>query len=386
MQGVREISLYLYGPITNIGPAWGEHPETLAQVAECTREVAKCEDLLAASALRPTRAAMLIANTSDLMQVQGLYFTAERQHLYLALKHSYLPVDLICEQEVVEDRILDRYDLLYLSDPQVRADVQQEISDWVWKGGRLWAGLGAAGWDEYSQPCPLLNGTLGVGERTMVTQPNWPRQTTGAFWRTGIGKFDFQAVGTLDTSEGKSLDLSVSGTTGQITAWGAKLAAAPTTGEVLATYGDGSPAVVFNRYGKGETLLVGLLAGEAYVRAHWPLDRPPEGGTEALPLQAGTPERRLVTALADRAGLRRPVVLSVPGVYAAVWDGPRSRAIFLNNASGRPLERVTVRLKEPGKVKQVESAQQGPLEWDVQAGELVVTLPLPDADLVAVRW
>jgi hypothetical protein len=178
----------------------------------------------------------------------------------------------------------------------------------------------------------------------------------------------------------------VSGTTGQITAWGAKLAAAPTTGEVLATYGDGSPAVVFNRYGKGETLLVGLLAGEAYVRAHWPLDRPPEGGTEALPLQAGTPERRLVTALADRAGLRRPVVLSVPGVYAAVWDGPRSRAIFLNNASGRPLERVTVRLKEPGKVKQVESAQQGPLEWDVQAGELVVTLPLPDADLVAVRW
>ncbi|HVF10651.1 MAG TPA: hypothetical protein VNA16_07605, partial [Abditibacteriaceae bacterium] len=373
MQGVKEIGLYLYGPITNIGPAWAEHRETLQQIAQCAREVKKFEPQIAAARLRPTKTALLMANTSEIMQARGLYFPMERQHLYIALRHSGIAVDIISEQDIADDNILKEYSLLFVTDPQVRSGVQRKIATWVQQGGRLWAGAGAMNWDEYSQPSAILHPVFGVSKNEMVVQPggfDWARP----FYATAVGKLNF-------TPQGKIRVTATEVTrAGEITAWGMRSMITPTTGRVLGAYEDGKPALVLHPYGKGAALLVGALMGEAYVREHWPLDATAEKQTFA----AGTKERELIMALAARAGVAAPVRLSVPGIYTSVMEAPGATLIFLNNASGRALDKVNVQLAGAGKVRAVESIKGEKVTYRLVKGQLSVETPLADADVLRI--
>ncbi len=156
--------------------------------------------------------------------------------------------------------------------------------------------------------------------------------------------------------------------------------AMPTTGKVVGTYDDGKPAIVLNSYGKGQAMLMGALVGEAYARAHWPKDVPVEKRT----FESGQPERALAAALVPQAGVERPIELSVPGVYSSILDTPDGALIFLNNASGRPLDEITVQLNQAGKVLQIESLKRGKLTPRSEQGRLVVEIPLKDTDILRV--
>jgi hypothetical protein len=383
MHGIKENGLYLYGPITNIGPAWGEQEKALRELAEVTREVKKFEDAIADGVLRPRRAAMLVAYTSDKMQKKGLYFCPERQALYTALKHDYLQVDVVSEQEIVEDDILQNYDLLYLSDPQVREDVQRKIAGWVQGGGKLWASVGAANWDEYNRPSAILDEAFGVGKRDMVTQEDW-LPASAASYAAASSKFGYRQVGTLKA------DSPLFGGEVEMPVWGAKLDCTPTTAQVIGAYEDGRPAVLLNNFGKGKALLVGALAGEAYMRQHYPDDRK-NVGKDGWSFELGTPARRLAAALSGE--IAQPVTLSLPGIYTSVMDSPQGTLVFLNNATlaaetdltGALKPTVTVRVPVTGKVASIESAKLGKLKFTVKNGEATFTLPLPNADIILLR-
>ena len=383
MHGIKENGLYLYGPITNIGPAWGEQEKALRELAEVTRQVKIFEDAIADGTVRPRRAAMLIAYTSDTMQKHGLYFCPERQALYTALKHDYVQVDVVSEQEVVADDLLRNYDVLYVSDPQVRADVQRKIAEWVRGGGKLWACVGAANWDEYNQPSALLNEAFGVGKREMVMQENW-LPATAASYAASASKFGYQQVGTL------TADSPLFGGRIEVPAWGATLDCAPTTGQVLGTYENGKPAVLLNQYGKGQALLAGALAGEAYTRQHYPHDRK-NVGKEGWSFELGAAPRRLAAALAG--GITQPVTLSLPGIYTSVMDSPQGTLVFLNNATlaaetdlaGALQPTVTVSVPVTGKVASIESARLGKLKYTLKNGVATFTLPLPNVDVILLR-
>ena len=396
MHGVKENGLYLYGPITNIGPAWAESEKALTETAEVTRTVKKMEDAIAAGAVRPRKAAMLVATTSDILQKKGLYFCPERQALYTALKHSYTPVDVVTEQEIVEDDILKNYTLLYITDPQVRADAQAKIADWVHGGGRLWASIGAADWDEASQPCAILNPVFGVDKREMVTQDNWLKWAA-AFYGRAVSKFAYTQVGTLRTSSdlfGPDLELPV---------WGAKLECTPTTAQIRGIYEDGKPAILLNRYGKGQALLIGALVGEAYMRLHYP-DDGKNCGKSGWSFEQGEQAQRLANALLKSAGVQRPLSLSLPGIYTSVMDSPQGTLVFLNNATlatdtdftHAQQPTVTAWVHHSG-VQSVVSAKYGPLkkvanpaklgpmEYAVQNGLVVFKLTLPNADVLLLK-
>lgn len=371
-QGAKEFDLYLYGPYSNIGPAWGDDKQSLQQVAQATREIKKWEGPIAAARKRPTKAAMLVAYTSETMQGRGLYFPMERQQLYIALRHSGVPIDIVSEQEIAEDEILKNYTLLFVGDPEVRADVQQKIAGWVQNGGHLWAEAGAMNWDEYSELSRVMEPVFGVSKNEAVLQAgglSW-----GApFWQTTTEKMAFSPQGKIHAPD-------LLGGAGEVTAWGFRLNAMPTTGKVVGTYEDGKPAIVLNSHGKGQALLVGALVGEAYARAHWPKDVPVEKRT----FESGQPERALAAALVPQAGVERPIELSVPGVYSSILDTPDGALIFLNNASGRPLDELTVQLNEAGKVLHIESLKRGKLTPRSEQGRLVVEIPLKDTDILRV--
>jgi hypothetical protein len=307
----------------------------------------------------------------------------ERQALYTALKHSYLPVDVICEQDIVEDDLLKNYDLLYVSDPQVRDDVQRKIAGWVKAGGKLWACVGAAGWNEYNQPSTVLNDVFGVGKRETRIQQGGLTWSTGP-WGAAASKFNYRQVGTLKASS-PLFDGDV-----ELPAWGMKLDCTPTTAQVLGTYEDGMPAVLLNTYGKGQALLVGALVGEGYMRQHYPADKP--CGKTGWAFELGTPARQLAGGLTG--GIVRPVTLSLPGIYTSVMDSPQGTLVFLNNAtlatedkdfSNALRSTVTVRVPVAGKIKSVESAKLGQVKFEMKGGEAIFTLPLPNTDVILLR-
>jgi beta-galactosidase GanA len=373
MAGIKENQLYLYGPIGNIGPAWADSEKALAETADVTRKVKKMEDDIFAAKVRPAKVAQLIAFTSDIMQAKGLYFCPERQDLYVLLKHNYVPVDIVSEQDITEENILDNYSLLVISDPNIRQDVQKKIAAWVAKGGKLLAFVGAGNWDEYNQPCTILNPVLGVAKRTMVTQENW-LQWSAAFYSTAVSKFAYKQVGSVKISPpfcAKDIEFAV---------WGAKLDCNPVTCKLLGRYEDGKPAVFINRYGKGEAVLAGVLVGQSYVRDHWPTNLKPE----EYKFEDGEPEREFISAVLRHMGIKKYVDFSVPGIYTSVMDIPGGMLVFLNNASGRPISGGVLKIHDAPGTKTIDSIVQGPLKYHIEDGTAVLEMPLENVDIVRV--
>jgi hypothetical protein len=378
MHGVKENGLYLYGPISNIGPAWSDDANALAQIADTTRQVKKFEHLIAPAKLRPAKVALLVATTSDIMQVKGLYFCPERQNLFIAMQHSYVPVEVVSEQDIADENRLKDYSLLMVTDPQVRGDVQRKIADWVKGGGRLWASVGAMSWDEYNQPSRILNDVFGVKNQSVIMQDGGI-QPSAESWSPNVSKFSYKQLGTIKT------DSPVFAANVEIPVWGAKLDCTPSTAQIIGTYQDGKPAILLNRYGRGEAMLIGALVGEAYVRARYPENLIKEWTIqEGWKFESGAEARALATALVNGAQIISPVSLSVPGVYTSVMETADATLVFLNNATGRQLPQVTVRLSGLQNVRRAESARREKIAYQVEKDQLILQMPLENTDIICV--
>lgn len=379
MNGIKEVGLYLYGPYSNIGPAWADNKNALAQIADVSRRVKKFEPLIAKALPRPAKVALLVATTSDVMQKDGLYFCPERQNLFVALQHAGIPVEVVSEQDILLDERLKDYSLLLVSDPQVRGDVQQKIVDWVKNGGHLWASVGALSSDESNQASRALDKVFGVDDRKVVFQNGGIQLSQGA-WSNAVSKFNYQKIDALKTSAaffGKEIE---------VPAFGAKLQSSPTTAQVVGAYAEGKPAVFLNKYGKGEAMLVGALVGEAYVNAHYPQNLLKDGVLQAdWKFELGAETTSLVTAFAARAKIANPLALSVPGVYTSVMETPEATLVFFNNASGHPILKITVRLRDAGKIVSVQSTLADKIAYRIEDGETVFDIPLKDAEIVCLR-
>lgn len=378
MNNIKEIGLYLYGPYRNIGPAWSGNREALAQIADVSRRVKKFEQTIAKAEPRPAKVAMLVAATSDIMQINGLYFCPERQNISIALQHNYVPVEVVSEQEITLDDILKNYEMLIVTDPQVRGDVQEKIDEWVKNGGRLWASVGAMNRDEFNQPSRKLNKVFGIKDSKTIFQKDGLKLSKD-FWSGDVSKFNFQKMEMLKTNSeffAQSIEIPVRGL---------KLDATPTTAKVIASYGDGKPAAFLNKYGKGEAMLIGALVGEAYINEHYPPNLFKDGVLQPeWNFNLGSETAKLATEFIERAKIVRPLSLSVAGVYTSIMETPEATLVFFNNASGRPLSNVTVRLKNAGKISSIKSTNSDKIQYKTEADELIFDIPLKDAEIVQI--
>jgi hypothetical protein len=97
MHGIKEIGLYLYGPISNIGPAWGEDPKALKELAEVAREVKTFEDAMRTGAI-PRKAALLVATTSTICS-QGHPVSRRAADAVRRAAARVSPLDVVCEED-----------------------------------------------------------------------------------------------------------------------------------------------------------------------------------------------------------------------------------------------------------------------------------------------
>ncbi len=376
MNGIKEIGLYLYGPYSNVGPAWSDEKVALTQVSDISRRVKKFETTIAKAEIRPAKVALLIAATSDIMQFNGLYFCPERQNIYIAMQHSYVPVEVVSEQEILLDNRLKDYSVLMVSDPQVRGDVQRKIGEWVKGGGHLWASVGAMNWDEFNQPSNVLNEVFGVKDRKIIFQKDGIKPSKDS-WTSDVSKFDYRQIDTLQTNSSfysKSVEIPV---------YGAKLESVQTTAQVLGSYKNGRPAIFLNKHGKGEAMLVGALFGETYINQHYPKNLVKD--QKLLPdwnFELGAETTFLATDFIKHSGVENPLSLSVPGIYTSVMETPEAILLFLNNATGHPLSKVTIRLRDAGKFRLAQSTISDKINYRTENGEVVFDIPLKDTEII----
>jgi hypothetical protein len=306
----------------------------------------------------------------------GIVAFEDARWTYLALQHNHIPVDVLSERQLIEDK-LQAYKAVYICGPGLRRDAAAKVKEWVRNGGILWTDALGLSRDETNKPLDEMNEVFGVTNRTLESwanvEPSSGKEDLKPFLETNappkkaktvdMGEIEFEVAVGREPLETK-------------------------TGKVLARFGDNKAAVVQNNFGKGKVFLYGFWAGLSYSAAirkpdvHWRDDLDPA----------------LASAITRAAHAAEPTIMVQPSerlVEAVFLNKPGKRSILLKNwdyeqkASQRkggrivPTESVSLNFKHVGTLHSVRSLVHGDLKIEQTPGaespnEKTVILPKID--------
>ncbi len=354
---------YIWGPHYAFTEyMWSEKLGHYEAVADANRLIGRTENVLLAG--RPPRAkvALLWPITSQMYDPnhRGYWsynrdYLVEMQHVYFALSHRGIPVDFV-DDSIIQRGDLARYQVLYVTGPNLERKTATAIVDWVRSGGALWSCAAAGIRDEYDLPQTTLEAALGVTSRqvTRIEADYSPKN----------GLRELQPLATVQMKPDSGL--------GDATwnAFGSRSKLRVATGQVLGTFDDGTPAVVQNQLGKGISLHFATMPGLAYSRGATESHGKP---TIDYPPRIGD----LIALLPKLRGIKPPLTTSLPFVEALWLDSDRGAAITLLNWSGKPLEHVSVKIdNRTGAYRSIRSARLGKVGFEKTNEQLVVDLPM----------
>ncbi len=83
--------------------------------------------------------------------------------------------------------------------------------------------------------------------------------------------------------------------------------------------------------------------------------------------------------------MNRPLEISEPLIDATLIEAPQGIVVPMANYSGRSLAEVTVKIRNVGEFKSVESVRRGILAFEKSGRDLKVKLPIDWADMLVIR-
>jgi len=316
--------------------------DSLRSIHRIISDVSKIDERIYRARMRPAEVAILMSIASDVWDTEdllsdpeqkrtnNLYWAQlnvdnhERKAVWLALRHAQIPVDLITDEDVA-DGALARYKVLYLVGQELLERAVPELVKWVENGGILIGEGGGGLLNQYREPIPAMYDLYGIKSASLER----PVRSLGP-------SRDLPKMKPLDT-------MTFGGITGipqlpDVPVLCYKQRISPKDGVgVAARYRDGSPAATLQDVGRGRTLLLGSLAGLAYLK-------PAMAAREGLPERFPQPLRELIVLPAHRARVSRHVITSDPLVEATLQEGPLGAVATLISFRNQPLEKVTVSL------------------------------------------
>ena len=344
-QGAKHFFYWTYGPTaTSTENYWSDLRGAYDGIANITRDLAAAEHIIAPGKVRKTRVALLYSISSDLWQPAGYIHMLERRATYLSLVHDQYLVDMLTEEDV-EAGGLDRYDVLYATDPCISEVATTTIAAWVKAGGHLYGSCAAGSRNEYNEPVSGLSQIFGI-EPTVDVQ----LQSGRYHIRGALNQLPFvdEIRSTAESSETLTDAMGVIG---------AKIAFKPARAQVVATFENGAPAVVMGEFGKGKTIYVGACPGVTYVKD---AKFVPAELKELWPAHL----RHFVNLQARQSGAPRLAELSHPVVEAGVYDAEEGTALVLANFTYEPIRRLDICLPMSKSVKSVRSLTEGALRFE----------------------
>ena len=349
-QGAKHFFFWTYGPTcTSTENYWSDLRGAYDGVATLARHFAFSEPVIHEGRLGPTRIAILYSISSDLWQPFGYLPMLERRCAYLAFTHAQHRVDFLTEDDVEAGR-LDRYDVLWTSDPCIRTKSAQRIAQWATKPGHRLVGSCAAGhFNEFGEPVDALAESFGY-------QKNPGRQ-----WKAQSGRYRFRgglnAIPVLQPDDG---GLDWIGLGGKVR---------PTKATVRHRFADGSPAELTTA---DATYFCGTPA-VSYAKAAKFVPK------ELKEIWPATWRDRL---LADCEDLPPPVRLSHAVVEAGLYDTGSAAALALANFTYQPIDELEVACEVKFSVRQVRSAERGKLAFTQTGNRVSFQLPLGISDII----
>jgi hypothetical protein len=141
-------------------------------------------------------------------------------------------------------------------------------------------------------------------------------------------------------------------------ALGVKVKLTPVSAIVAATFSNGAPAVVTNRFGRGVAVCVATCPALSYAK---------DARFVPAELKEKWPatQREFINAVARHSGAPRLVELSQPVVEAGVFEAPGGAALVLANFTYEPIPQLEVRLPVNRTPRSVRSLERGSLPFTV---------------------
>lgn len=363
-----------------------ESTDMYRAIYDVVRDAGLFEDMVIKGKLRQPEVALLMSGTTDIWHNTSV-FNAERQHLYMALKHAHIPLDIISEDGILEGDLKD-YKAVYIADTHLRSDAGKKLYEWAKEGGVVFATAAAGLLNEYNDANLWMQRLLGIVDQKVDMQISYIHGKDNLPRLQPIDVINYKTTrhalpGVVEVYGVKGVFQPRRSGLQKLTGFGNKV-------EVIGSYKDGTPALFRNEVGRGLAVTCATLPGTAYVKPALP-DRPADRGSSDdayahfLPTKFSAQSRNFITRWAFDAGITRPVILSEPLVETSLFDSQAGLAIPLVNYTGSKIPNLQVRVLDPGTIRHVESASLGELKFQVKRGELIVEMPLDVADMLMLR-
>ena len=251
--------------------------------------------------------------------------------------------------------------MLYVTEPNIPAEFQKGIVNWVKAGGTVVTVSGAGAYDRYNDPCDVMANGLGIAdlprERLII-------QNLGTVKNVGQG----------ETSPQKAA----------FTAWGAlgqidMQKSMHTTMMVLASVADRPLAYVMTKAGRGKVYHFDFLPGLSYVKSQ-------TGATDGLPSGFSETIRGMITLPAGECGRR-------PAGHGGQIDDRNTDAPLQRRGSGdapqldrhRPNSKSPCASACPSPQKTVSGVKAGKVDFTQVKDLLTCTVPLDKADVLSIK-
>lgn len=348
-----------------------DDPAMYRMVLGSFRELGLFEDIVQSGAVRPATTGLWFSETGDIWGDSHGSFAAAKRCLYIMLRNSQMPLDVVVEQDAL-DGTLDRYKTLVLADAHVSRRASEQIAAWVQRGGTLVGTAGAGTFDEYNRPNETLRALFGV-DQTELAEP------AGA--QIVYEKQDLPFVEPIAEVGGGD------GANGRMPAFCVRSRVALRDAQPLRYFlDDRSPAETRRTSGAGQAVYLAYLPGLTYFQPAIPRRPVDRGATDDAMIHF------LPTGFAELARppeLRpdddRPVACSEASVETTVIESPHGMAIPLINWTMAPIKGLRVTLNIPTPTTSITLAGGGPVEVTQQDGRTVLIFDLDAADALILR-
>ena len=358
-------------------PMWRE-------ISKVSHEAGVFEDYVMDGRVRPAQVGLLLSSVDDVwgdFRNNNLALhNNERKAIYYALRHAQVPVDMLSEDDVIDGLAKD-YRVIYVTQQWMHSNCLTALKVWVEKGGTVVA-LAAGGFtDEFNQPNPQATNFYGVKKQSITTDSQLVSKYLLEADKPFLTKQDLPVYEPIDAVRWRSA------TNVPVIVWKQNLEVAD--GKVIGTFKGGQPAVIEKAHGQGKVYLFGFLPGQAYLKSGLPVRPVDRGGTDAgfdhfLPTGMDTNLRqRLVDDFLPKDFVR-PVLCSEPLVETTSIDSPGKLGIPLINYTGKPIEKLTVKIAGLKSAKSVRSVERGALQPKFAGDMLTVELPVTVADMLLI--
>lgn len=336
--GAQQLFHYNWGPDYAMAIDTGsQRPTWYPGLQVSNYAIGGVEEYLVGAKVPRSRIAILYSQATDIWTLgeSGPAFGQEMAGLWLLLRHLGYPVDIVQEKDVAAGKLAkDKYAVVFCTARHLLDTALPPLLAWVKAGGTLYLGPGALSRTQFDAPLGF-DAQAGIGRQEFVY-----RDIPGVANNFPALK-DLQPVtrgaGTLEALSGYQ-----------------KLTATP-RGTVLATFADGSPALLRTPLGNGTLLVSGFFPGLAYEKAAVLTRQQRDKDDPDFPSQSSgdwpAAYRELFAALLAPLKLPRPAATNHYLVEADRLEAPAAHpgtVIALTNWTGKPVKRLTITLPRNG--------------------------------------